>query len=591
MRAMILTVLTCTWSLTLPAKAQCVQTNPPVEGQGIVTVGLDDNGLAVASGTFNVSPAYTDAALAFADALQTMPSGGELRVLPGTYDFQQPVQIAASGITIRGSKGAVLTASHGLGTLFFVVDADDFVLADLEIVADPSRATSGQAAVLLQGERATVRDCRFILADGAQNQFAALKIAPTGIGSLQGAQVRACSFAFPTVVSDSIGIAIDSVDGLRILANVFGGGGAPQHCGGALDLVDSRSVAVAQNGFRDLAGAAGDVLVRGDNLNSLCFSGNTIDRCQFDQLVRLDGALLDGTPATVAGNVLDSGGTSGVVGVRTDLRGIVMAGNTLRGLAPAVLLDGANGVLVTDNIFASCGAVQLQSTAQPAEDVHVNANSLHASPGLPPNTTAIDFSTGGSGHMMYGNTAFGSWDCEPWAIQTTGSSRLQCGENWSPDCGEPGFVTCLGSGCPCANDPPEGLDEGCLNSLGMGARICGSGSSSLVADDLSLTVSQCPPEAFGLFLIAGALLTTPNNTAFDGLLCLNGPLRLQSAKVSQEGLASETGFWNAANSVSPDFVQAGSVYYLQFWYRDPAGPCPTSGNSNLSPVYGVDVTP
>ncbi|MCA8963153.1 MAG: hypothetical protein KDC38_21670, partial [Planctomycetes bacterium] len=66
----------------------------------------------------------------------------------------------------------------------------------------------------------------------------------------------------------------------------------------------------------------------------------------------------------------------------------------------------------------------------------------------------------------------------------------------------PGSPACFGDGstipCPCANTSWPG--EGCQNSIGLGAILYATGSSSVGADDLVLHVSQARPLNTGVFL-------------------------------------------------------------------------------------------
>ena len=65
----------------------------------------------------------------------------------------------------------------------------------------------------------------------------------------------------------------------------------------------------------------------------------------------------------------------------------------------------------------------------------------------------------------------------------------------------PGTPYCFSnSDCPCGNVDPN---AGCANSTGAGAFLSSSGSASASADDLVLTVSNVPPNQFGILFMGG----------------------------------------------------------------------------------------
>ena len=125
--------------------------------------------------------------------------------------------------------------------------------------------------------------------------------------------------------------------------------------------------------------------------------------------------------------------------------------------------------------------------------------------------------------------------------------------------------------CPCDNDSEPDTGEGCRNSTGSGARLTGSGSASLGANDLVLLASQLPPgKPTQLFIGRNRLLGLPFG---DGLRLVTVPfiripIRMASpvGEVTWSGLHA-TGFWGA-----------GDTRYFQAFYRDPSGPCGSGFN-------------
>jgi ELWxxDGT repeat protein len=154
--------------------------------------------------------------------------------------------------------------------------------------------------------------------------------------------------------------------------------------------------------------------------------------------------------------------------------------------------------------------------------------------------------------------------------------------NFEQDC------LCPPAVAPCGNADPA---AGCANSTGVGARLDGSGTTVLAANDLVLTISQLPAFTKGLLLM-GAKAASPVPFG-DGVGCVGGSLARWPAHDSGPGgttaygpgLASRVG-----TSDSPLFrFTAGATRRFQFWYRDTAGPC--GSGSNVSSSAAVVFTP
>ncbi|MFT7485869.1 MAG: hypothetical protein ACI9F9_001720 [Candidatus Paceibacteria bacterium] len=144
-----------------------------------------------------------------------------------------------------------------------------------------------------------------------------------------------------------------------------------------------------------------------------------------------------------------------------------------------------------------------------------------------------------------------------------------------------GTAYCFGdlsaSVCPCGNLGQE--SAGCANSGGQGAKLVGAGSLSLSQDNLTLQVSDLPPNRPGL-LVAGTTDVNGGGGAYfgDGFLCSGGSitnLGLQYSNATGDiiwgpGLASSGGF------------SAGATQYFQVIYRDtyPNNPCGTYFNAS-----------
>ncbi|MBJ02562.1 MAG: hypothetical protein CMK00_06805 [Planctomycetes bacterium] len=142
----------------------------------------------------------------------------------------------------------------------------------------------------------------------------------------------------------------------------------------------------------------------------------------------------------------------------------------------------------------------------------------------------------------------------------------------APDLIANAFCLCDTSApAPCAN---YDATAGCANSTGLGGLLTASGSSSVIGT-LTMTASQLPAGQPGLLFIGPSTTLIP---FYDGLLCVTGSLRRlsigfsgASGSMSFPGVVSLT----AATGVT---IMPGETWYLQTWYRDPAGPCTTGSN-------------
>lgn len=172
------------------------------------------------------------------------------------------------------------------------------------------------------------------------------------------------------------------------------------------------------------------------------------------------------------------------------------------------------------------------------------------------------------------------------------TSGLDEGALWRLDLKREGLGTrsCFGDGpCPCGNNAPA--PGGCATSSG-GVRIEASGSTSILADDLVLTVLGGPGNQFGLVFM-GPSLQGPVQLG-DGLRCVAAPLLRFPARASDaQGTWVEGPGMVAYGNLAfppPNPLMVGSTWHFQGWTRDPfGGPC---GNaSNLSSAISLTFEP
>jgi hypothetical protein len=152
-----------------------------------------------------------------------------------------------------------------------------------------------------------------------------------------------------------------------------------------------------------------------------------------------------------------------------------------------------------------------------------------------------------------------------------------------PLLGEPGTVLCAGDGvalpCPCGNESPLGAGVGCLNSTGAGSALRGLGSTSVVADDLTLLVSDVAPSSFGL--VIASLNGKPPSAFGGGLLCIGAGLWRYPGKSTGAGSYHYgPGLVSLVQAVLPPgaWLQAGSTWRYQAWHRDLGGSCGSEFN-------------
>ena len=166
------------------------------------------------------------------------------------------------------------------------------------------------------------------------------------------------------------------------------------------------------------------------------------------------------------------------------------------------------------------------------------------------------------------------------------------------------------AGCPLGNDDPEITsycygDEGnclcdgfldgggCMHSGGQGALLSGSGSVSTVTDDLVLTTSQMPLNAFSMTFMGPQSASIPFG---NGRLCVSPAggkmFRYRPALNSGPGGMISLGPGIVAHSqlftLYGGSITPGSTWYFQTYFRDVGPNC--SSSFNLSNAVRVDFT-
>jgi len=139
--------------------------------------------------------------------------------------------------------------------------------------------------------------------------------------------------------------------------------------------------------------------------------------------------------------------------------------------------------------------------------------------------------------------------------------------------------------------PPAPGSSYCVaqpNSIGVAARLTGTGSAAVVLDDLTLSASPLPTNVFGFFVVSRTQALIPNAGGSAGDLCLGAPIGRYSRQVQSSGTAGRIRFdVDLALVPMPTgfvAVQAGETWNFQLWYRDTVAGNPSS---NYTDGYSV----
>ena len=150
--------------------------------------------------------------------------------------------------------------------------------------------------------------------------------------------------------------------------------------------------------------------------------------------------------------------------------------------------------------------------------------------------------------------------------------------------GVPAAWICRGDGsgatCPCGNASPAGGGRGCANSLGVGAVLASTGTSSL-SNDTVLLLAAATPDGSALLFQGSAEEGSGAGTPFgDGLRCAGGAIVRLGTRQAVHGAARWPGPGDPAISQRGGVTVPGTRVY-QVWYRNAATYC-TSATFNLT---------
>ncbi|MFN0006992.1 MAG: choice-of-anchor J domain-containing protein [Planctomycetota bacterium] len=151
--------------------------------------------------------------------------------------------------------------------------------------------------------------------------------------------------------------------------------------------------------------------------------------------------------------------------------------------------------------------------------------------------------------------------------------------------------SCFGDGtaaaCPCGNSSAVGDKAGCLNSLGLGGKLRGSGVASIAHDTLRLAGWDMPNTT--VFYYQGASLWNGGmGFAFgDGLSCVAGPIRRLGTTTNSGGESSYPLSGGPSVSVRGQISAPGARWY-QARYRNHAADFCTPDTFNSTNVVKVN---
>ena len=168
--------------------------------------------------------------------------------------------------------------------------------------------------------------------------------------------------------------------------------------------------------------------------------------------------------------------------------------------------------------------------------------------------------------------------CVPHGAAMTGSIKVITG---------PGLPFCFCSPFgPCSN---RDYGAGCTNSnWARGARMIGSGTTSVQADDLRLDIDLLPANKPCVVLRGKSEI--PQTQLGEGWRCIGGPLyKLSPQSTGPAGAVSRGPGIAYATRGTTAPIKPGQTWRFQLWYRDSVSQC--GSTANVSNGYVVTFTP
>ena len=151
---------------------------------------------------------------------------------------------------------------------------------------------------------------------------------------------------------------------------------------------------------------------------------------------------------------------------------------------------------------------------------------------------------------------------------------------------EAGVSYCENQGCPCETSHLNSPLGGCRHSSSPpnGSELRGSGTPSVSADDVVLTIDAMPTSSFVTFIQGDVAPAVPFG---DGFLCLGGSLVRIAVRPSVGGASIYPAPGEEALSLRGAIPAAGATVAYQGRYRDSSTTWCTSATFNTSNAYRV----
>jgi hypothetical protein len=124
------------------------------------------------------------------------------------------------------------------------------------------------------------------------------------------------------------------------------------------------------------------------------------------------------------------------------------------------------------------------------------------------------------------------------------------------------------------------------NSTGNVADLSGTGSNSIASNDVRLTATSMPLNAFGFFLTSRTPGSVANPGGSQGVLCLGGSIGrfVGPGQIMNSGaagsIALQINLTSMPQPTGPVPVVAGETWHFQAWFRDAVGGSATSNFTN-----------
>lgn len=140
-------------------------------------------------------------------------------------------------------------------------------------------------------------------------------------------------------------------------------------------------------------------------------------------------------------------------------------------------------------------------------------------------------------------------------------------------------VFSVGANCPL----PVNYCSATPNSLGVPGKMGFSGTTSIAANNLVVTVSQIPPNAFNIYIMS---LSSANIPMANGFRCVGDPFfRIGQQNATPQGTGSMPVNLNGFGPPVSSHINPGEHLYFSNYYRNAA-----AGGANANLADGLDVT-